>query len=485
MRQGIKRIAYHIFTLIIAVLMATTKLCAQQDQTLYFMQGLPLVSTVNPAYQPEHGSVYVGFPVLSSIYINAGTSIKGVSYNSVSKGSPDLSKIVNSSGSYESAGFNFTANIFNFGYLYKDMYFTLDMSVKANADARAPKDVLKLAWYGNAPTIGQPTSLSGLGSKADTYLEVALGFSKEVVRDKILIGGKIKRLMGLAHAAGELGNGSFINTDPETWAITAGVNPKLNVAGLPLQFPSGAFEFDTANVEMGDYAFGFAGGGWAIDAGFQINFERWVLSGSILDLGGIKWRNGQSIAPVNGYITGTFDGLDKSTSSDATDKKNENIIIDSLLKNARFIAKKESFTSWFSPKITLAATYEINKHLDVGALLGLAVNQYNTVPLVTAAVTSKNYPVNGTLTYSYSSHNNSIGVGLLVGRKGTQMHLICDNVLAADYKNARHTSVRFGFNFLFGKPRDAHPKPKKLGPMNTIEDSPRPTVVDKRPLRQQ
>ncbi|MDR0711491.1 MAG: hypothetical protein LBF67_03975, partial [Prevotellaceae bacterium] len=61
--------------------------------------------------------------------------------------------------------------------------------------------------------------------------------------------------------------------------------------------------------------------------------------------------------------------------------------------------------------------------------------------------------VNASASYSYYNGNSNVGVGLLIGRKVMQWHIIADNLLAVNYKTAQNVNLRMGFSFLFGKGR--------------------------------
>jgi hypothetical protein len=77
--------------------------------------------------------------------------------------------------------------------------------------------------------------------------------------------------------------------------------------------------------------------------------------------------------------------------------------------------------------------------------------------------------VNASASYSYYNGNSNVGVGLLIGRKVMQWHIIADNLLAANYKTAQNVNFRMGFSFLFGKGRAKRSEPLAGGDAPTAD----------------
>src|SRR5208282_5074053 len=65
-----------LFSLLVVFLFVQMKGYAQQNNSLYFMEGIPQSNQLNPATQPRFG-LYIGMPALSSIEVNAGNSTFG------------------------------------------------------------------------------------------------------------------------------------------------------------------------------------------------------------------------------------------------------------------------------------------------------------------------------------------------------------------------------------------------------------------------
>ncbi|MDR0688382.1 MAG: DUF5723 family protein, partial [Prevotellaceae bacterium] len=420
-----------------AALLPYSRAQAQHNATMYFMRDLPAVNSLNPAFHPEAGSIYVGFPLISSTYVDAGITLKGMNIGNILSNRPQVSSAAANPSFRESGYANVDVNLLNVGAFVHGMYFTLDVTEKTRFEAAFPSDLVKLAWHGNAPYVGQIMSIDGLGAYLSSYAEVALGATKEVVRNRIVVGGKVKRLMGVGFADLNMGRGAFISTDAETWSTTVGIAPEASIAGISSNIPSGgAFDYDTIN---NSFEFkGFSGGGWGIDAGFEIKSERFSVSGSIVNLGGIRW-SAKQVALQKGSLIRSFYGVQNNgETNNITD------IIDSL-KRETFWGRSKKTLQWMSPTLTIGVAYHLNGHFDIGALAGITTSRYNSYPLLALSLNTRRYPINGSISYSYA-HSHNLGMGVVLGRRDMQLHFICDNILAASYHTAQKISIRAGLS---------------------------------------
>ncbi|MDR2813335.1 MAG: DUF5723 family protein [Prevotellaceae bacterium] len=424
---------------------------AQHNATMFFMRDLPAVNMLNPAFQPEAGSIYVGIPLLSSIYLDGGVTLKGMNMGDILSGSLPLTSAAANPSPYEGAYANVDINLLNIGILMDDIYLTLDITEKTRAEIALPGEFVKLAWHGNAPYIGKVIPLSGLGGRATSYAEIALGLSKDVVRDRITIGGKIKRLLGVTFADVSMGAVASLQTDHD-WSTTMVLDPEFNIAGIPETMPK----------DLRTYK--FAGKGWGVDLGFDIKNEQFIASGSIVNVGAITWSNVRHEKAQN-VVDIAFRGVPLGDNS-------YNIV--DTLKGAIETAQNEmesnsehvNIRRWTDPTITVGVACPLNKHLAAGALAGITIGQYNSYPLFALSLNTWRYPINGSLSYSYG-HSHNLGLGLLFGRREAQLHVICDNILAANYQTAQKINLRVGLSLLLGAPREPGNKKKRWLQLNT------------------
>jgi hypothetical protein len=452
-----KYIYMKIFTLFTVMLLTVTVTFAQLNPTLYHMKDLPQNSQLNPAFQPRNGSVYVGFPLLtswsSSLMLSGENFTVGNAYLN-----PSYGAIVRGAGDFSAVTSSHELNILNFGFRVKDIYFSFDSKLKLNAEGRIPKDLERLMWYGNgAPeTLGKTLSLEGLGVSMLGYGEFSLGFSKEVVKN-LFVGAKIKYLQGLANLQFGLGEGSDFTTESSSYNISIGLNPDIYLSGLPITMPQGDFKLNELTDAGGDsYKFDTGNKGVAFDLGGSWDVPEVKglnVSASVLDLGFISW-SGYKVAPLHPEEKITFDGIsingDEDFASELLNSAQEKTIVKSSIARER---------QWLSPTTYVGASYELAKYLNAGALFGCKFSKYESTPLAGLSLNTQGFMVNASVAYSYYNRNSNLGAGIVIGRKWMQWHVIVDNLLAVNFETAQNVSLRMGLNFLFGKGRAAHTEP--------------------------
>ena len=454
------------YTCLIALLAVGVRAQAQADVTLYHMKDLPHNNQLNPAFQPKNGSAYVNFPIA----FNLGASIygKGLTAETVlnmDKGG-SIGTIPKKDAAFQA---DFSAAMpLSFGFMVRDMHFSFDMQLKVHAEGRVPVGLMNLAWYGNgAPeTLGKQLSLEGLGVTAYAYGEVALGFSKEILKNseltdngknKMVVGGKLKYLQGAAYVQANLGEDSYIHTDKDKYHITASVDPEVYVSGIKPDTSTleGVFKA-LENIDYMDFLKNITknrgvaidlGGTWDMpyDLSWNETPRKMTVSASLLDVGFIRWH-GTSLTNTAKDKRIVFDGFDMSNGGFLDGLQ------DSVMQRVDLTVKDGTFTKWLAPTMYLGANYHLFKYLNAGALVGFKFNKYETLPFFALSANSQHFPlINGSTSFSYYNGHGNIGFGLLLGRKGFQMHLITDNLLTTNYKTAQSATFRMGMNFLLGR----------------------------------
>ncbi|MDR0712497.1 MAG: DUF5723 family protein [Prevotellaceae bacterium] len=460
------------------LLLTVTTAHAQLNPTMYHMKDLPLNTQLNPAFQPRNGSIYIGFPALTSFSPSVMLSGEDLTLGNVYL-SPAYKAIVMGAGDFSSLNVGYEHNILNFGFMVKDMYFTFDSKLKLSVEGRIPKALERLMWYGNgAPeTLGKAISMEGLGVSTLGYGEISLGMSKEI-QENLFVGAKIKYLQGLANVQAELGDGSRFITAEDTYKISVGFNPEIFISGLPVTVPKGNFSIDSlTGAGFGNYSFDAGNRGLAFDLGGSWDLP-WVkglnVSASVLDIGYIKW-SGHKIVPVNPPSPGNeieFEGISLSGSDDFASS-----LIDSIQQKTAVRSTSTSERRWLSPTVYVGANYELWKYLNAGALFGYKFSKYESSPLVALSVNTQGFMVNLSAAYSYYNRNSNVGVGILFGRKALQWHIIADNLLAVNYKTAQNVNFRMGLNFLFGKGREKRSKLPAESNILVPTDEPTDTIT--------
>ncbi|MDR1225285.1 MAG: DUF5723 family protein [Prevotellaceae bacterium] len=461
---------------------------AQADITLYHMQDLPLNNRLNPAFQPKNGSIYIAIPAIPLLFaptsIDVSVTGKNITYGNLLSKTPNYKSIVDGIGNYGVGQFNFGYTPISFGFMVKDMYFSLDVNVKTHVEGRVPKDMASLIYYGNGDdkTLGKKLSMNGLGGTGYAYAEIALGFSKEIDPLNLIVGGKLKYLQGGAYAQANLGKDSYIQTDKDNYYITVGIDPEMYLAGLPGSVPSGAVALDSVangvDFDLGSYKFNTGNRGFAFDIGGTWNVgnvvdQPWAknldVSASLIDVGFINWKGNKIVKAKDATPSITFEGMDMNGGKDFV-----NTLKDSIMSMTKVeSAGDASFRKWLSPTLYFGANYHIFKYLNAGALFGCRFDTYENLPLVAASINTQNLGVNASLSASYFDSKGNLGFGILFGRRGCQFHIITDNILAAvSYKNAQSVNLRMGMNVLVGKTRE---KRKEIAAADKRQDAYEPS----------
>jgi hypothetical protein len=194
--------------------------------------------------------------------------------------------------------------------------------------------------------------------------------------------------------------------------------------------------------------------GLGFDLGF-INYrdEKVTLSGSILDLGLIRWTtNGTSFNQAGSY---TYNG----PLGDSIQGESYITNLVRILKNEFGItAIPKSYVSFLIPTYYLGATYNLKKDLNAGALLSGKISRYRVTTGLTLSL-NKDFnhkaAVSLSWSYLYKSFAN-FGAGIKLGKSPLQFYAVSDNVLGLikplDTKNI---NLRFGLQLNFGCPKSS------------------------------
>ena len=190
--------------------------------------------------------------------------------------------------------------------------------------------------------------------------------------------------------------------------------------------------------------------GIAFDFGTIYKYDdRITLSGSILDLGFIRWK--YYPVEVSNRNTLNYSGVTNSTSARSFESIQQ--VLDSLQSIFTFHSTGSPYTTFLSPQLYLGGTYSITDYLNSGLLSRSILYHGKFQSSVTASLnTWYNKYLAASLSWSYMNKTiNNVGGGLSMRTPNVGFYVISDNVYGVfKYKSARLINIRFGFNFLFG-----------------------------------
>ncbi|MBN2349310.1 MAG: hypothetical protein JXJ22_10755 [Bacteroidales bacterium] len=428
---------------------------SQQNNVLFFMPAVPESNYVNPAIQPVC-NFYIGLPVISSTHFNYGNT--GFSYNQLFRIDPgsdiyyaDINNLLKKLGNINYISTELHTNILALGYRYDEHYFTFSIQEKNSLAGSFTKDLISLIWNGNTPFEGQEASLKGSGILFNHYREYALGYSKNT-RGENYFGVKGKLLFGKLNINTQRSDINLF-TEPNTFDLALSADLRVN-ASLPVVLQSNANGIITDmtvddSQSLQSLFFNRKNWGVAIDAGFIHEYnEKITLSGSILDLGFINWRDNVYNYTQQGDYTYTGPLGDSVITGDYF-----NEIRQAVADNFSGELTRNSYLFFLPVRMYLGGTYKFHKKLNFGVLYSNILYKHRLISGLTLSANAtivKNFQ--SSLSYSYINRSlNNVGVGLSIGRRPLQFYLVSDNILGIIWpQQTRNINLRFGMNIIFG-----------------------------------
>ena len=475
-------------------------LSAQQVNTMYFMENVPVRSYLNPAFQPL-SNFYLGFPVLGYTQFSFGNNalaLKDVAYNDAN-GKPiwflnkngDKDKFFNGLKSVTNIQQNYQINILDFGFRTGRAYWSFSITEKAESHINIPKDLFKLLLYGTPDTEKNTYDFTSLGADMTVYTEIGLGYSRNV-NEKLSIGVKPKLLLGTANSSGSSNDLKLIATQ-DAWNMVGNGSFKYS---SPIDLNGNKFDnFDPITDISTSQWFKPSGIGAGIDLGAVYKLtDRLTLSGAVTDLGFIRWtRNLKKMGYKTNY---KFNGINNVNinNTDMGDKA-DSVYTDFKNNLHDTITDTKPYTSYTSPKINVGAEYAFwNNKLSVGLLSRTQLHNKKAYEELTGSVNLR--PTSWfNLSGSYSVLNgraSNIGAGLGL-RTGFLHWFLSTDYVPLKYAtittgssstkysvpyNTQGLNLALGVNFVFGNKKDADhdgvPDKKDKCP-----DTPRKVAVDK------
>ncbi len=449
--------------LILNFFLLTTVLAAigQHSQTLYYMERLPQVTSMNPAIQPV-SSFYLGFPVVSNVNLNVGNNT--LSYNDIIFESEEVgSKITFLHPSYNIDNFlnkmndnndiftELSTNIFNIGFRADDSYFTIKIQEKSDIRMSYPRDMAEIMLKGNSDFKGETAHFGDFSIHSGHYLEYSLGYSQQVT-DELTFGINAKYLNGLGLLKSEEFNmGLYTSEDGDSLSLTSDISLK-GTAPFNVTTDSAGYIEDTElkDIKVSDLT---ANPGFAIDFGATYELtDNLILSASVVDLGFINYKNFSHNYNINGQFS--FTGIDVSNEfGDNGESDPMENITDSLEDEIKMEYSDQGFLHLLGPKIYAGARYYIGDRVDFGLLS--RTQFYNGRTMQSFTLTANTRPIRGfSLTASYSILNNSynnLGLGVILRLGPFQVYAMSDTFSAGLWPHKTQSfNLRVGLNFAFG-----------------------------------
>lgn len=409
----------------------------QQEYTLHFNRDLVQSSHTNPAIRFDNKFSFL-FP---SIAFNYGNN--AFVFDDLIKDSPltdstylDVNGVIDQMDDENILQIQSVIDVFGLYFGFSKWYFSFFMTEKVDIRFRYTRDLIDLAWNGNAQFIGQTIEI-GPALDVEYYKELSLGVGRHF--EKWDVGLRMKLLSGMANISSRK-NSLQLTTDEDYYATSLSADYEIRTSGV--NDPFSRFLSPPTRFDNPGYAFDFG-------AVYRLN-EKWQFSQSVLDLGMIKWRK-----DVKTYrSSGTFEytGVDLSEFID-DDEVNFDQYTDSLKELYFQEEEGGSYQNNLVPKTYSSVLFNPDDKTNIGALVHLAF--FDGVQFGASLYAGRQVLsfVNIGLSYSIKNRRyDNVGLNLNLGGNGFKVFVVTDNVVSLlQARNGRNVTWRYGINVNVGK----------------------------------
>lgn len=408
---------------------------AQYLRTSYFMEGTSSRLQLNPGLQPTIG--YFNIPILGSFNMGASSNVLGTKdiIGVLDSGSDLFSNdaLYNRLKEDNRLNVNLNTDLLSFGWYKGKGFWSVNVGLRAEVGASVPKNMFEYLRDANRFSLENRTlqgRISNMNFDVNAYAEVGLGYSRPVT-DRLTLGGRVKVLLGIAHAEMQVDEFAVdMNIpqnpeNPENWNNTYGGYTSAH-AHITTSIKGGGLSFADTYDSYGNAirqidGFDFEGGGFGISGtGFGVDFgasykllDNLTLSAAVLDLGFINWKSSAT----------TVASVDNDMQVDINQNNYQEYLSGDFLNLERFnlVEDKERASSYktkLSSTVLVAGEYAfLNNKISVGAMYSAYFVQPKVLNELTlsATVRPKSW-FNAAVSYSpVQAGGKSFGLALKLG----------------------------------------------------------------------
>lgn len=465
---------------IIFFLIVSKSVNAQNDLILHGLNIIPQSTYLNPSFVP-HCKVHVGFPALSSLYLDLGHNgfnVDDVLYKTAQDSVVlDMDALLHKLKKNNILFLDVVYEPFSFGFKVKNKhYFNFYVAEKIGLRLSYPRDLIEFLYKGNGALLDQKMHIGRFALNFNHYREYALGYAY-LWKDNLYLGGRMKFMFGKSNLHTKDVDLS-LTTESEFFDITAEANLDVRTSGL-LTYNDSTNKFNTK-----EYLFNKKNFGMGIDVGATYKYnDKLTFAASVVDFGYIRWKtNLQNFTTHNQNATFTFTGIDfsefasKLLSGDSinTDSLAKSIV-DSIANIFKIDSNYNAYTTMLNTKIHLSAFYQLTKNDKVSAILRWWFYDKRIHPALSISYLRRlGNVVNISASYSITHSNYAnVGIGLSLKPGFWQIYVLTDNIFAPFIwnkyisdnnnfslpRNWKYMNVHVGMNLLFGckPPKDYVP----------------------------
>ena len=434
--------------------MITFGLSAQNIHSGYHSNAFILNSNSNPASFPE-AKVVVGFPALSHLSLGLQSPL---SLNELFKKGEDDSLRLNipSIPSFlddkDALLLNARNQLFYLGFKVgkkKNIFAYLGDEIVADVGLKLSGNLVDYLTKGNAQFLNRQMNFNDQQLDVSVYNSFYIGISS-VIDDNLNVGTRIKFLNGIANVNSESLNLGFYTDSTSIPIFQTAMLADVNIMTSGLSSSSDPL----------------LNSGFAVDLGASYKYnKKFEFSLAINDLGSINWaEENNEFYTTDGEAEFVIDGLIQSSSGDEDLEAQLEEITDSLSTTMEPITTTGSYKTKLNSSVFLGVAYTLNKQHSFSLLFHTRKNldsRLNVINLGYQFQVAESLQ----LLASYQNFNglSNLGTGFVWSPGALQMHLILDNMLAADLFDAKNLFLQLGFSLQFGKKPTVRKKRKKNG----------------------
>ena len=450
-------------------LFVATYLGAQNKQLLYNFTDIPQTLMTNPGADVKY-KLYAGFPFLSGISMNLGSSgfsaydlfaNDGIDFNT------KLRNVISKTTSKDMLSLNQQLELFSGGFRIGTeddrSYLSFGLYQEFDFLSYVPQDIATLVINGNKDYLGRRFNLADISAKADLLSVFHIGINKKI-KDNFIVGVRAKIYSSIFNAS-SVNNSGYIYTAPSVDAYYEQIvysNLQLNTSGIAQYKNTSNIDNLGADIKKGI----LLGGNLGLGVDFGVTYypqPNVQITASLLDLGFVNHLKNVESYSYNGIYNykGLVPNFNNENAAEANYKEFKQAI-DLVTLNTKY-------TSWRPTKLNTSVQYSLGEYRedvacnceggnntvlyksDIGTQLFIMTTPKSPLMALTAFYKrnfSKNFQMKATYTVdSFSFTNLGLGMSTKVGP--INFYVLADNLLSyADISKANSLSFQLGLNVI-------------------------------------
>jgi outer membrane protein OmpA-like peptidoglycan-associated protein len=445
--------------LLLSIMLMVGSLFAQTNLTFYNFRTVGQSYFLNPALPSRQAFTLGLFDNYTHLYLPGITAYD--IFRNDETGDQTLKKIIDDDNyNFKNMQIYQEVNPLFFGFRIKKNYITFGIQNSLNHNISLPKDLLSVVYYGNASSgnlFGKDIKISDLQIELSATSSAYLGYTRDV-NEKLTIGIRGKYIAGLYHAQ-MLKNITTLTTDSgenNAYRITASTDYEMRAAGYDrIDGIMNQANLDPVAVAR-DYFTKPVGSGFSIDLGVNYRVSnRLSLSGSVVDLGYINWKETKSYSKNATFVWEGFRTNDPSQ-IDSTELNNIKDSLSELFKPNE--SSNVGYRTSLNPKVYFGLQYNLYRSGSVGLVGYGEMWKEKFYPGASVSFTQRFWRIlDLRLNYNiYREQYKNVGVGLAMSIGPILVYTATDNILGwapldGTLKlDAHYTNFRFGVNLNIG-----------------------------------